>query len=101
MWEGLWRQSERGTPGWNLYRGLVQNAGAQIKVHALNRSGAAALSRKSRDRLRSVSASVAETRSMGVDVGGLMREVERYYGPLWMPDAELNVRGRPPRLDLS
>ena len=105
-WEGPWSLCEADGLVANLIQALILNTAAQLKVHMGNAAGARTHSQAARWRLariRSKGFGGPQSRFLGVDVGDLIEQIKRHYGPLW--DSEKNdmirLRGRPPRLDVE
>ncbi len=105
-WEGLWKQVDRHSAEGQFYQGLILLSAARIKLHARSAHGVRKTSWMAYQRLRNVldlGAAGADGRFMGIDLPGLLAQVDRHYGAHW-PDGSLRaivLRGDPPRLELQ
>ncbi len=103
VWEGLWKQADRDTAEKRFYQGLIFLTASQFKRHQGSAQGVRKASRLGYLRLEAVveaGACDARGRFMGIDLPGLLVQIERYYGAQW-PDGSLRgiaLRGEPPRL---
>jgi hypothetical protein len=105
-WEGPWREVEPDSLEANLLQALILNSAAQLKIHQGNAAGARKHSLAARWRLariRTKGYDGAGATFLGLDIGELIEQMKRYYGPLWESESadEILVRGRAPRLILA
>lgn len=90
-WEGLWAAKQKGSLEKIFLQGLIQVAGALLKVHLGSPSGAIALSNEGLEKLQRVANEVESI--MGLDPGRTEAAFRQYFRPL----AERTL----PRLDAS
>lgn len=105
-WEGPWKQCEPDSLEANLLQALILNAAAQLKIHMGNAPGARAHSQAARWRLariRSKGFEDAHSHFLGINIGDLIEQMKRHYGPLWesQENNTIRLRGRAPRLKLE
>lgn len=79
-WEGLWATAPRESVPARSIQGLIQIAGALLKIHMGSLPGAAALSREGIEKL-AVSAADAPT-MLGLDLDATVPEFVHYFRPL-------------------
>ncbi len=102
-WEGPWKQASPDSLEANLLQALILNAAALLKVHMGNAAGARTHSQAARWRLariRSKGYEDAHSHFLGINIGDLIEQVKRFYGPLWESEtnSEIRLRGKAPRL---
>lgn len=79
-WEGLWAAAPHRTPPSLTLQGLIQIAAALLKTHMHSSAGGHRLSTAGLARLRHAAA--LAPRLLGLDLGTVADEFERYFAPL-------------------
>lgn len=103
VWETLWHLTKKDDVEGQFLQGLIQNSAAQLKVHLRHWGGAKHLSEEAHRRFHFVQLSGKLDQDgcfMGLSVSRLMKDIERYYGPVWTGKSE-EVSGQPPRIILE
>lgn len=79
-WEGLWAAAPRDSVPARTLQGLIQVAGALLKIHSGALRGAAALSREGIDKLAGSAAAAPSL--LGLDLRATVTEFVHYFRPL-------------------
>ena len=105
-WEGLWKAADDDSLEANFLQALILNAAAQLKAHTRRANGVRTHSQAARWRLariRSRGYDGPQMPFMGIDVGDLVDQLKRHYGPVCASkDMDVvRLKGPAPRLILK